>query len=179
MRKHITRSFFGLSCIVSLLLCMAIGWLWARSYGKQDLIEYYFAVSGELPHAEIYLTTGQGGIGLCLLFASQQDSTTRFSWRSDQAPSGYGGGGWPNETFWDRRGFSLGVTRSMDYVVYGIVAPAWSYIVATLVLPITGLYMTFRKSPPHATRPLPLLRLRFAHDPERCPECGTVAKLAT
>jgi hypothetical protein len=155
--------------VLSLLLCVATVGLWVRSYYKGELFGW---MTGS--RTLFYAVTGRGGIGFASA-AINQNQRVSPGWNYDawRHPS-YGRGGWPQLSFWNRRGFVLVTTGPYA----GVLVPTWSLAALLLSLPAVQsiVFCVRRRRVQHGVCPSCGYDLRAT--PNRCPECGTVPKAA-
>jgi len=182
------RKLFNLAAALSLLLCVAVCVLWARSYGLTDQIVWNRATG----------VRSIGSYGGRVVLAMNESTRARLSpygygfhhSRDKSSPANFSvvmvsidrGSTYSD---WEGGGFKWYMYRPLanNYLIVRAVAPHWFFVTATAILPLmwTGLKLRARVCDVRCER-LGLCRTcgyDLRATPDRCPECGKVAEPTT
>ena len=194
MRRFL-RILFGAITVLSLLCCLALATLWARSYSGTDLISRgritaadYYAITSE--DEVLSVTRGQVRFALRQHTGYHRGHTdlsklpgpevTHWS----RARLGKNHINWeaPTATRWNRLGFgqweSGWGSSFADSHDRNWGAPIWPAVVLFAVLPTIWLVRTMRRRRAYAAGRCARCGYDLRATPERCPECGTTAPAA-
>jgi hypothetical protein len=145
VKRRLLNALAGLS----LILALATGGLWGRSYSVADY------VLGQLGGQNEYGVRSDSG--RFILHWAQRD----IGWQWDSAPAHDYGFDW----------FEYGRTRGlgrMDYIVF----PHWSLMIACTILPTLRGWQLLRARKRPSENLCPQCGYDLRATPQRCPECG-------
>ena len=182
-RHHVMRrKLFNLAAALSLLLCVAVCVLWARSYGLTDQIVWNRADGVRS------IGSSQGRVVLALHVSERVRSPYAYGFhhsREKSSPANFASVHVsidPGSTHadWEGGGFEWYLYRPLanNYLIVRAVAPHWFFVTATAILPLvwSGLKVRARVRD-HRRERLGLCHtcgydLRCTPKGGRCPECG-------
>jgi hypothetical protein len=179
--RRLARHLFTLCAALSMLLCIAICFLWARSYRMSEQINWRNAGGWRA------VRTASGNIDVALLLADWSAYPQEFrrpTYQRDiaQPPFNYlieMGGNWDDVNFdWEWHGFAWHHNRNTRHGTLhaeGFV-PFWSVAAATALLPLAWTTSRLRSRIRRGRRSNAGLCPACGYDlratPDRCPECG-------
>jgi hypothetical protein len=193
-----TSSVSRAVCLVSLLLCVSLAALWARSYsvGATVMQTRAVAFNGSAGTRVLSATVGEGRIALSRDYSSlppdpKPQGAVPDPWTTEQPILRTEGWRWlrhkpgdlayhfrPSQnSWWWRIGFGSVSGRSMDLdpesvLWHSIAFPLWLPTVAFAILPCLWLRRSFRRRRPGHC---PSCGYDLRASAGRCPECGTAA----
>jgi hypothetical protein len=195
--RRLARHLFTLSAAVSLLLCLAAGGMWVRSYGRGDLVTYS-AMSiedGAQRHRGIVAWSGAGGFYFAGLDVTAvpipgQLSAThpytakpwRWTWNTKPSPRrtttaspAFDVLGFWWEGHWRQANNDREYNRKLSEFFLGV--PYWFTMLLAAAMPAKWFVHVRRRR----SRVARGLCVRCGYDlresPKRCPECGAVTRL--
>lgn len=167
---------------LSVLVCAASIGMWVRSYWAGESVIWKCWEPATLQERERGIRSGRGGLMFWRHWYSwKQLSETApirlrpgfetVKWERDPAPSH-----WVifvnRPSLWNRMGFDLATSSSVDYQFTRICVPYWCLALIGAMLPGIRIGRWLRR------RPRAGLCARCGYDlratPDRCPECGSV-----
>ena len=175
------RRLLNLLTALSLLLCVAVGVLWVRSYWATDVICYQVLHGKQYDYhpTETELRTGRGRLSVRTSrpprwIAYRPDSPWSVGTSRPLAISISG-----TDTLWTRLGFGLDNHWSATEGIgpwLRVVVPFWLPAALCAVLPALRLmrsYVLRRRI--RSAGECPFCGYDLRATPDRCPECGTIA----
>jgi hypothetical protein len=182
--KRLRHWLFNFAATVSLALCVATTVLWVRSHSVSDKFYYsrYFSGADDKKESAWWLLLGAGGMGVEHRWQNIR-GRPRAEWPKPEfvwqkSPPSYPLLGVQGKTVWNRWGFSYrddpwSMGPDADGYNARLLAPFWSILAPTLLLP--GLWLYFRLM---SKQPNPGCCQKCGYDlratPDRCPECGAI-----
>jgi hypothetical protein len=177
---------FNMAAVISLVLLVGMSALWARSYWRSDEVVWRHLAGVEWVRTE----KGHLEIGARMVYwPSQPGDPLGFKYRQEEA---FG----PVNVFpllstdmgdttfnWEWRDFSYYSIRNRNRSRYhaDAIMPFWSIACVLAVLPVGWLLMRWRSGVNERRRIRQGVCRVCGYDlratPDRCPECGTVAKV--
>ena len=171
--RRLARRLFTLCSFASLLLCVAVCVLWARSYFGEDAL---WAVG---PGRNWELSSGGGELRFTASdtmvgWLPQRPARWAYSRRPDLMP--LVSLMYLPDGFWARHGFAWERPGPWPHLLVAAV-PHWFVVAASLLVPAAFTLVRRRRRRRATVGGLcPVCGYDLRATPERCPECGTVPK---
>jgi hypothetical protein len=180
--RRLARYLFTLCSGVSLLLCVAVCVLWARSYRVDETVRWRTVRHhGQGPHCrDVDVSHGGGEVRFGRLSYPCNDGSAKHpggsftrntsvtSWRRTlPALHGIGGYGW----LWRQ---APKVSPEPASAIFWIILPHWSLVMLGVILPGLYSYRFIRTRRRVDANCCPRCGYDLRASPERCPECGTL-----
>jgi hypothetical protein len=192
---RVRRGLFTLCSAVSLLLCVALCALWARSYWVEDWFERRsFDPPGPHPHGlddpprmtDLTAVAARGRVWVLVetrLWLNEVVTMRDNEWGGSEMTEwtrrpATARPGRPNDTWWTRRGFRAARRHPRpgdlrQYASWEVGLPLWAPALATALLPAIWIRGATRNRRRRRAGLCPACGYDLRATPGRCPECGT------
>ncbi|MGA2443731.1 MAG: hypothetical protein ABSH08_22480 [Tepidisphaeraceae bacterium] len=178
--KRFRRWLFNGIAAISLLLCVAMAGMWARSYWRADFYGFTSSnsVNGRLILGQTWQTRAR--VKLSFVWDTVDNAWEMPSYLGHrEIPSLRGGMGYRDNTFLERRGFRFWFFHGTGSALHqksamgtGCTFPHWFGVLLLLALPTRWTFLNRRNLRESGTCKHCGYDLRAT--PDRCPECGTI-----
>jgi hypothetical protein len=174
--RRLLRILLNVATVLSLVLCVATMAAWVRSYRAYDGVYW----SRANPRMQLWIETYRGGLdaGVAKALSPLNVLLPPGAGWHQSTPRSYVKGHGPQDTFFNRFGFSLGSFQVNATAVRDLTCPFWFIILLTAILRGARLAGWRRRRARRLRMRLGLCR-HCGYDcratPDRCPECGTPA----
>jgi hypothetical protein len=182
--RRLARHLFTLCSAASLLLCVAAGVLWVRSYSHPFLLYYdWLNTAGQIEARSVYCHSDNGAVEITADRTIAHTDHWAKSFMGE--PRGWQHFGFSRKPrlqslrdgFSFRRFLEPGSVSGLTVGVTSVAAPYWFCTLGLATAPV--LWLTRRRPWQRADRRRAGLCPQCGYDlrasPERCPECGTRA----
>ena len=172
--KRLARHLFTLASAASLLLCVAVCVLWARSYHRSSGVAWTASDGDPAAHALFTASSGAGGMSISFERYDLTGEPPGWMWTCSELPP-YGEWYFPLQT--ERFGFGAVLESDEGGAAYGLLVPHWFVATLTAVSPAAWLWAHVRRRRRIVRGLCPACGYDLRASPARCPECGTTPEV--